>query len=38
LFDDVQRAATNKVGSIMGGLVARPSKRKPLKVVEGGKR
>jgi len=38
LFDDVQRAATNKVGAVMAGLVAKPSKRRPLKVVEGGKR
>jgi integrase len=38
LFTDVTRAATNKVGSQLAGLIAKPSKRKPLKVVSGGKR
>ena len=37
LLDDPLREAANKVGSIMGGLVAKPSKRRPLKVVAGGK-
>jgi integrase len=39
LIDDVARAATDRVGARLAGLVAkRPGKRKPLKVVDGGKR
>jgi integrase len=38
LFDDVQRRATNEAAAVMAGLVAKPSKRKPLKIVTGGKR
>jgi len=39
LYDSVQREAANAVGSTMAGLVAKPpTKRKPLKVVSGGKR
>ena len=38
LLDDPLREAANKVGALMSGLTAKPSKRKPLKVVAGGKR
>jgi hypothetical protein len=41
LFDDVKREAANKVGAKLAGLVAKvPAKgrRRPLKVVEGGRR
>jgi integrase len=40
LFDDPQREAVNKVGSMMAGLVAKPptkGKRKRLQVVSGGR-
>jgi integrase len=38
LLDDPLREAANKVGALMSGLTTKPSKRKPLKTVTGGKR
>jgi integrase len=38
LLDDPLREAANKVGALMSGLTAKPSKRKGLKLVRGGKR
>jgi integrase len=38
VHDHAKREAANRIGSIMAGLVKRPGKRKPLKVVDGGKR